>query len=68
MSSAAVSLVNSSLISDPHEDHANLHVPPADWPGDPCLHLNAKDIFTKMLTTNKIFPTKEFCKCYAMQT
>ena len=37
-----VTIVNSSFISDPHEDHANLHVPPADWPGDPCLHLNAR--------------------------
>ena len=58
-----------SLIPDPHEDHADLYVPPADGAGDPCLHLNARDIFTTMLTINKIFPTKEFCKCdAAMQT
>ena len=37
-----VTLGNSSFIPDPHEDHADLHVPPADRPGDPCLHLNAK--------------------------
>ena len=40
--------VNSSLISDPHEDHADLYVPPADGAGDPCLHLNRR-----LLSTSK---------------